>query len=213
MNALVLLLTITSTLVLRSGDRITVEGPVREDKGVVTFRMNGLLYSIPASEIEARVEGVPVVRSVEEETRRLAVSAEERDRLLRKLEQNHEGKDAPPFQRLPPADPPPSRAEEADEKRQEWEWRRMARDYDEQVRRAEEELELLETRIERLQSEIRTFVSLGFKPHQFTYQTSSLMLAKESLPVARLEVARAERARDQFREDARRQGVLPGWLR
>ena len=33
--------------------------------------------------------------------------------------------------------------------------------------------------------EIRTFVSLGFKPHQFTYQTSSLMLARESLPVAR----------------------------
>jgi hypothetical protein len=212
MHALVLLLTITSTLVLKSGDRITAEGPVREENGVVTFRMNGLLYSIPATEIESTVEGAIQARPADD-TKRLAVSAEERDRLLRKLEQNHEGKEPPAFQKLPDAPPSPTREETGRQTREEWEWRRMARDHDEQVRRAEEELELLETRIERLQSEIRSFVSLGFKPHQFTYQTSSLMLAKESLPIAQLEVTRAERARDQFREDARRQGVLPGWLR
>ena len=87
MNALVLLLTLTSTLVLRSGDRIPVEGkPVTKD-GVVTFRSGGLLYSMPATEVD-RIESedagetsekVEVKAEVKKETpRRKAVSEEER---------------------------------------------------------------------------------------------------------------------------------------
>ena len=56
MNALLLLLTLTtSTLVLRSGDRIAVEGTLREAEGVYTFRSGGQLYSLPKSEVD-RVE-------------------------------------------------------------------------------------------------------------------------------------------------------------
>ena len=212
MNALVLLLTIaTSTLVLRSGDRIPVEGPVREADGVVTFRSGGLLYSIPASEIETRADAPEPAPA--EEKKPLKLPPSERDRLLRELERNHSGTPAPRSQTHPVLPPAQTKAEAAQEKREEWEWRRMSRGYDEGVRRAEEELELLETRIQQLQHDIRTFVSLGFRPSQFTYQTSQLVHAKEQLPYARLEVQRAERARDEFREDARRQGVLPGWLR
>ena len=216
MNALVLLFAIaTSTLVLRSGDRIAVEGPVREDKGIVTFRMNGLLYSVPLSEIDEVASRAADVASAKEaeDIRRLKVSAQERDRLLRELERNHDGQPIPPDQVLPPLPPPPSRGEVEQQRRDERSWRQMARDHEETVRRAYEDLELLEQRIIQLQNEIRTFTNLGYTPRQFTYQTSSLILAREQLPSARLEIARAERALAQLREDARREGVLPGWLR
>lgn len=218
MNTLLLLFTIaTSTLVLRSGDRIAVEGPVRLENGVVTFRMNGLLYSMPAVEVDeeaTRRGAAATAKATEaEEIRRLKVSAEERDRLLRELEKNHGGDPIPADQVFPPAPPPPTRGEVEQRKRDERSWRQMARDYEETVRRAYEELELIEQRIAQLQNEIRTFTGLGFAPRQFTYQTTRLVQAREQLPGARLEIARAERALAQFREDARREGILPGWLR
>ena len=210
MNALILLLTLTTTLVLRSGDRIKVEGPVKEENGVVTFRLDGLLYSMPATEIVSKIsddDATPEAKPV----RRLAVSAEERDRRLRELEKNRSGQPvAQPELRLPP---PPTKAEAAEEKAAEREWRARAREHEEAVLRAREDLRLLEERIERLENEIRTFVALGFEPRQFTYQTSRLVLTKERLPAAQLEIERAERAQAQFREEARREGVLPGWLR
>jgi hypothetical protein len=219
MNTLLLLFTIaTSTLVLRSGDRIAIEGPVRLENGVVTFRMNGLLYSMPASEVDEdatrRGEAAAAAKATEaEEIRRLKVSVEQRDRLLRELEKNHGGDPIPADQVFPPAPPPPTRGEVEQRKRDERSWRQMARDYEETVRRSYEELELIEQRIDQLQHEIRTFIGLGFKPRQFTYQTTRLVQAREQLPAARLEIARAERALAQFREDARREGILPGWLR
>lgn len=216
MNTLVLLFTLaTSTLVLRSGDRIPVEGPVRQERGVVTFRWNGLLYSMPASEVDhaaTRASEVAEKREAED-IRRLKVSAEERDRLLRELEKNHEGQPMAPDQVLPPLPPPPTRSEVEQRKRDERTWRQMARKHEEAVRRAYEDLELLEETILELQSEIRTFTNLGYTPRQFTYQTTRLAQAREQLPFARLEITRAERALAQFREDARREGILPGWLR
>lgn len=215
MNTLILLLTIaTSTLVLRSGERLAVEGPVTEENGVITFRMNGLLYSMPLSEVNLVASTEPPKAAEEEGPRRLKVSAEERDRLLRELERNHAGTPAPPSQTaLPPPPPPPTPAEEAQQSREEWEWRRQAREHEEAVRRAKEEMQLIEDRIVALQNEIRSLVSLGFKPQQFTYQTARLVQARELLQMMQLEIDRAQRANEQFREDARRQGVLPGWLR
>ena len=42
---------------------------------------------------------------------------------------------------------------------------------------------------------------------------TQLAYAEDSIPNAALSVQRAQRAYDQFRDDARRQGVMPGWLR
>jgi hypothetical protein len=222
MNALVLLLTLTSTLVLHSGDRISVEGkPVTKD-GVIMFRSGGLLYSMPATEVE-RIESEnasedsasPQAKAeVKKETpRRKPVSEEERKRLLAELEKNHSGTPLPPEQAPPRLAPPPTREEVKETKREESQWRREARAHEEAIRRANEELELIEARIADYQRKIQTFVALGYKPHQFTYDTTQLQYAIESLPYARLEITRAIRANEQFREDARREGVLPGWLR
>ncbi len=206
MNALILLL--TTTLVLQSGERLEVQGPVKEENGVVTFRLNGQLYSMPASEIASRDAVSEPVPEESKEVRRLAVSREERDRRIRELEQNHTGVPATPEQ-LKISPPPPRR----DTKPEERYWRALARQHEESVRQAQENLALLESRIEELQNDIRGFVSLGFKPEQFTYQTKQLVRTEEQLPGARLALRRAERALAEFREDARREGIMPGWLR
>lgn len=209
MNAILLLLTLTtSTLVLRSGDRIAVEGTLKHADGVYTFRSGGLLYSLPASEVERVEDSQPVV--AEKPKLKLRLSDDERKRLLDELEKNHGGTAPPPA----PQDFVPEAPKTAVEPHgDEHEWRARARSYEEGIRRAQEELRLLESRIEELRNQIHSFVSLGYNARQFTYQTSQLALAQEQLPYARLEVTRAERAWAEFKEDARKAGVMPGWLR
>ncbi len=217
MNALLLLLVLNSTLVLHSGDRIPVEGKPVEKDGVLTFRSAGKLYSMPASEVErieesepgVVVEAAPAPRKAPV-LRRRPVSEEERKRLLAELEKNHQGTGSMPAPILPP---PPTREEAREAKREETSWRREARFHEEAVRRAKEELELLENRALDLQSKIQSLVAQGYKPRQFTYDTTQLQYMLDQLPHARLAVTRALRAQDQFREDARREGVMPGWLR
>lgn len=217
MNFATVALLTFSTLILRTGERIDVQGMAREHEGRMLFRSaSGSLYSIPLSEIdqdatraaaEGRIEAAP-------DWKRFKVSAEHRDRLLRELEKNHAGTPPPPqrlLEELPP--PPPTRAEMAAETADEWAWRRSARAHEESIRRAKENLQMLIMRAERLNAEILGLASLGFKPRQFGYQIAQLQQTREQIPYAELEVTRAERAWNQFRDDARRQGVLPGWLR
>lgn len=212
MNALVTLLLVTP-LVLRSGARIDMDGPMKQEEGRVIFRAGGVLYSMPASEIDLdatriAAENVTVVKP--DVPGRLKVTPEERDRLLRELAKNHAG-GKPGTEQLKPAPPPPPREPENTE--DEWAWRRSARAYEESVRRAKEELQLLTDRAEQLRAQIRSLVSLGYRPSQFTYQTSELQLTIDSIPRAQLEVERSQRALETFREDARKLGIMPGWLR
>ncbi|HEU4523025.1 MAG TPA: hypothetical protein VFT12_13535 [Thermoanaerobaculia bacterium] len=218
MNAATLLLVITTTLVLHSGDRIDISGSIREENGRAVFRVpGGALYSLPLSEIDrAATAALEEDRrnAARPSSRKLKVSAEERDRLLAELAKNRNGQPPLPSQFLEQAiTPPPTPAQRAAEQDEEWRWRRAARDYEENVRRAEEHLQLLVNRMEDLEGEIRGFLSLGYKPREFTYQTTMLVSIREQIPAAELAVTQARRAYDQFREDARRQGVLPGWLR
>jgi hypothetical protein len=220
MNAMALLLALTSLLVLRSGESLVVQGEVREEKGVVLFRSGGVLYSLPADEIE-RITPADEMRqnravakpASEQETRPLRLSEDERRRLIAELEKNRSGTPAPPQKILERPPPPPSPQEVAAQAHEEASWRRQARAHEEAVLRARENLELLEMRAEELQSRILSLIALGYKSHQFSYDTTQLVRTRERIPYARLEVQRAERALAQFREDARRQGVLPGWLR
>lgn len=210
MNALQILL--LTTLVLRSGDRIVVDEPPRLDNGMMVFRSGGLLYSMPSTEV-VRTEELPTAEPPAPK-KRLAVTEEERKRLIAELEKNHRAGTPPVRQEsLERPSPPPTRAEIEAEVRDEWSWRRGARAHEESIRRANEELDLLYDRIARLQREIHTFVSYGYKPRQFTWQTTQLEYTREQIPRAELEVRRAQRAYEQFREDARKQDVLPGWLR
>jgi len=214
MTALLLItaLTIqTNTLVLRTGDRIAVEGTVRVDGPQVLFRSAGALYTIPTQDVDldaSQREALP--SPIRAEVRgRLHVTPEERDRLLRDLEQNHTGT-APV---LGPIDVPPSTAREQLNNEDEWAWRHRVRAYEEDIRRAQEDVDYLENKAQALKAHIAGLLSLGFKPSQFTYDTSLLANTVDQIPRAQLEVVRAQRLYDQFRDDARKQGVTPGWLR
>jgi hypothetical protein len=223
MNALALLLALASTLVLHSGDRISVEGTPVEKDGVYTFRSEGKLFSLPASEVlrvesetpKVEAEAKPVVEDGKKKPtpKRRPVSEEERKRLIAELEKNHSGTPAPPSQKFPPLAPPPTPEEVKEQKNDEAYWRSKARAHEEAVRRANEELQLLEDRVTELEMKINGFIAQGFKPNQFTYDTTLLHRTREQIPYAKLEVTRAMRANEQFREDARKEGILPGWLR
>src|ERR1051326_5946770 len=84
---------LTTTLILRNGAHFEVEGPIREERGRIIFR-SGTLYSIPVAEVDMEATRAAVTSTViatVDQDRKLKVSAEERDRLLRELEQNHSG--------------------------------------------------------------------------------------------------------------------------
>src|SRR5436190_11059912 len=111
-------LILLTTLILRSGDRITVDGAISEKDGRVVFRaVDGGLYSLPASEVES-TETPTTSSTAPPAKKKLRLSAEERDRLLRDLENNHTGTPPPPGQVL--TAPPPAKDQTDDE----WRWRR-----------------------------------------------------------------------------------------
>ena len=218
MIALALLITAlsipTPQLILRDGVRIDVDDPVKVENGQVMFRVGGTLYSVPADEVDLmamRVISTPLNPAKSAARTRLRVAETERNRLLRELEQNHEGKPAPAEAlRIPPGPTPEQREQATDD---EWIWRRQTRSYEEGIRRAQENVDLLQDRADQLKAHIASLLSLGYKPNQFSYETTQLAYTLEAIPSAQLEVQRAERAYDQFRDEARRRGVMPGWLR
>jgi hypothetical protein len=204
---------LTTTLILRNGTQFEVEGPIREERARIIFRTSGRLYSIPLADVDMDATRAAVTKAVvvtSDSGKKLKVSAPERDRLLRELEQNHTGKpsSSATSDRLPEvretAEPPNG---------DEWSWRTAARAHEEAIRRAKENAELLRTRASALKQQIEQFFALGYHANQFTYQSTELQYTQDQLPAAELEVTRAQRENDQFREDARKQGIMPGWLR
>src|SRR5258706_3041944 len=202
---------LTTTLILHNGTRFDVDGPIREEEGRIIFRTSGSLYSIPIGDVDLDATRAAVTKLIVATTdtdRKLKVSAAERDRLLRELEQNHSGKRAEELKLEKVAEP-----REAPEKGDEWSWRNAARAHEEGIRRAKEDVDLLRDRAVALKHQIEQFVALGYRPNQFSYQSSELQVTLDQLPAAELAITRAQRAFDQFREDARKQGIMPGWLR
>lgn len=218
---------LTTTLILRDGTRFDVDGPIREEQGRIIFR-SGTLYSIPVSEVDMEATRAAVTKTVRvtadqeatgsavtkavlvtaDQDGKLKVSAAERDRLLRELEQNHSGGPVQALNLEKVVEP-----RESPDKGDEWSWRYAARAHEEAILRAKEDLALLRNRAAMLKRQIEQFVALGYRPHQFTFQSSELQVTLDQIPAAELEVTRAERANAQFRDDARKQGILPGWLR
>jgi hypothetical protein len=207
----------TQVLILKSGARLSVDGgSVSEHDGRVIFRSGGALYSLSSNEVD--FDATRAAASVAEvrpgsDKARIKVSDAEKQRLLRELEQNHRGSPAAlPHVELP-RDPAADQTPAEKSSSEEWSWRRQARAHEEEIRQAKEALQLLQDKAERLRSEITSFLSLGYKPSQFTYQTGELQYTLDAMPQAELTVQRAERSYSEFRDDARRLGVLPGWLR
>src|SRR5690242_20225885 len=90
-----------STLVLRSGQHISIDGPWHEDRCRIVFRdAGGTLYSVPKDEVDldtTRAMSVPPLVATPPGVLRLKVSEEEKKRLIAALEESHTG--LPPTER------------------------------------------------------------------------------------------------------------------
>ncbi len=227
------------TLVLTTGERLSVESEVRVEEGLVVFRSPaGPLYSIPLDDVDleltekvnegprrstkpsgrtrtadqARLDLERMLADRSLSSREIVVSKEEKQRLLDEAARSR-GVPAPPPPPMPEGISIQVEAPEADTTKDEWAWRERSRSYHDRVRHAKEELQLLVDKERRLQDEILGLLSLGYNPNQFNLQVLSLAHTRDSIPRAQLNLERAERALAQFKDDARRQGILPGWLR
>ena len=205
----------TNTLVLRSGERILVDGLIQVDGEHVLFNSGGGFYSVDSADVDFDASQQTIAPASAASPlagrSRLRGTPEERERLLKDLETNHSGTPAPASALN--VVPGPTPAERAQMSQDEWSWRYQAQSYEEALQQAKENLDLLRTRAEQLKERIVGLLALGFKPESFTYDSTMLAYTQNAIPSAELEVTRAERAWDQFRDDARRQGIMPGWLR
>jgi hypothetical protein len=204
----------TNTLVLRSGQRISIDSSmVTVREGRVLFQSHGSLFSVGILEVDLDATTQMEMPAAVEQQRsgRLRVSPEEKQRLLKQLEDNHSGTPGLPAElHLSPGPSP----QEIDQMNQdEWSWRNRAHSYEESIRQAQEHLDLLRDKAAALQAHISGLLSLGYRPIQFSWDTTVLAYTLEAIPYAELDVQRVQRQYDQFREDARRMGVMPGWLR
>src|SRR5205823_11733501 len=115
---------------------------------------------------------------------KLRVSREERERLLRDLEQNHSAAPStPPAIHIPTG---PTMEERQQMSADEWTWRRQARSYEESIRRAEEDVDLLQSRAQALKDHIAGLLALGYKPEQFTFDSTQLAYMVDQIPRAQL---------------------------
>ncbi|MGK2856715.1 MAG: hypothetical protein ACSLFQ_05855 [Thermoanaerobaculia bacterium] len=238
--ALTVVTTPNDALSLRSGERIPVSGTVTMDGNRAIFRhADGTLYSIPIDEIDVTATEAPrpaaaeprprtaaedrvledLIRAAETKSissRTLVVSEDEKQRLLVELRKSR-GTPEPARPYVPIYAPdsvaPVSERAATSRHADEWYWREKARVYNEAVLRRREDLQMLIDKERNLSDEILGLLSLGYDGNQFSYQVLSLARTRDRIPQARLELERAERARAQFMDDARRQNILPGWLR
>jgi len=205
----------TSTLVLRNGHRITVDGGTADVKnGHILFRSGGSLYSVDILDVDLDATSQAETPAVSQQDRpggRLRVSAEEKQRLLKELENNHSGMPGLPAELH--LSPGPSPHEVNQTNQEEWAWRHQAHAYEEQIQQAQDQLDLLRDKAAALESHISGLLSLGYRPVQFSWDTTLLAYTREQIPYAELNVQTIQRQYDQFRDDARKMGVLPGWLR
>src|SRR4051794_20969027 len=88
-----------STLVLRSGEHLDIDGPWHEQNGRIVFRSAaGTLYSVPKADVDldtTRALAAPPLVAASPATLKLKVTDEERRRLIAELEQNHSGTPPP----------------------------------------------------------------------------------------------------------------------
>ena len=210
-------------LVLKSGHKMPIDGPVRVEKGAAVFRhASGVLYSLPLSEIDvaateeangltATAPAEPKATEESKEKLRLAVTPEQKEKLLRDLEKS---RGTPVPQRpLPSAESLVSDEIDVRERDDEEYWRSESRRLEENLRRRRDDIELQKRRLQRLEDEIRMLVGSGTPTDQFAGNIMQLEDARAALDQAYLDLERAERELGDFRDRARQLGILPGWLR
>jgi hypothetical protein len=210
----------TQVLMLRSGERVEIVGDLKRDGDRVVFRSrSGTLYSIPASEIDEKAtDAAAEATSPKDEKaplpKRLKGDEATKRRLLSELSKSR-GTPSPPAPAVA-ASKPSSPDEAAKEKAladEEETWRRDARALDNQVEDAEQRIRDLSERERELNDGILSLLAMGHPQEHLGLQVRELQDTKSYLEQAKKELERVTRERAAFQDDARRRGILPGWLR
>ncbi|HVR42747.1 MAG TPA: hypothetical protein VMS56_04815 [Thermoanaerobaculia bacterium] len=215
-------------IVLRTGERIAVAGEIRVEGTQVVFRTPaGRLYSIALDEVDlektAADPDVPAAAGSAPEKapeaepaeappaeRKLVVSKEEKERLLRELEGNRSGTEAPEQRALTREGLEEELDRREREREREGPWRAAARAIRERIAQSREAVERLRQRERRLDDEIMALLALGLDPGNHLLQRDQ---TRADLDRARASLAATEREMAGLEEEARRAGALPGWLR
>ena len=217
-------LLLATVLTLDGGSRIEGEIVERKSGRVIIRTASGVLYSLAESSIrsesitpvpqpEVKTTAMKRERSARLPELKIRVPDAEKKRLLAELSKNHSGKTAPK-QSWEIAKPEP--AEEklvVTEKSDESYWREESRKRGEAILQAKEQLELLTRREQELEDTVRMMLATGVNPDHMGHQMNALADTRTMRDQARLEIGRAERDLRALHEDARREGILPGWLR
>lgn len=220
-------------IVLRSGQVIAVDELIRVERGRLIFVTDGgTLYSLRLTDvdIEKTDARLPANRRATEEEkpgkpqeseartygaglpRTLPVSEEEKKRILAEMEgRSHTGRAVPQSDDTEEA--PPVVKKSPENEQDEWKWREAARGYRDAIERANERLNAARQRERELSDMLLMYAGSSGDATNYSYLVIQLADLRSMIPQLEGEVRRAEAAWAQFRDDARRQGILPGWLR
>lgn len=216
-------------IVLRSGQVIAVEELVRVERGRLIFATGGdNLYSIRLSEvdIEKTDARLPANRAPSSDPstrssavagatnlpRDLPVSEEEKMRILAEMEtRSHTGRarerSAEPVDEMTQPESP------SEDEGDEWMWREEARRHREAIEQAKERLASARQRERELNDMLLLYVGTSGDASNYSYLVMQLADLRSMIPQFEGDLRRAESAWAQFQDDARRRGILPGWLR
>lgn len=207
-------------LVLRSGETIAVRQVVSADEQRIVFRdAHGVLFSLPMSEIDLerteRQGGTDDSgRTREDRARRsrLAVSDDEKERLLRTLEKTARPGSSPAPLRRNEAAAEPEETENDTTADEEF-WRARGRAARERIADAEYDLEEAIRYERELNAFLLAMAGPSGIPEVYGPYMRDLSIIRERIPRLREEVSRARDAFDELKTEANRAGAMPGWLR
>ena len=230
----VLLATSSEVIVLRSGERIPVQEILSREGGQIVFRdTKGVLYSLPLNDgdsvttvrEEASKKPEPAEAEAEagisphDDKMKLAVSAEEKERLLRTLEKTARRgtppvlPEAEPEEEAEPGETEPGEAESTKEDDEEQRWRARAQAARDRVAQAEAQLDEA-IRHERALNDFLLYVGgASGNADQHSNLMNDLADTRDRIPRLREAVDEARQALSDLQTEANRAGVLPGWLR
>ena len=217
-----------TTIELRSGEIIAADGVVEQQGSRTVFRVGTRAFSLASEEIVSLEvhEAVPTaapepalprteaihVSAVPPRTSTLNVDRQTAERVLNAIQPATEGTGRD--QRALPAPvtfPPPS-PDEPDPGDEHY-WRERWRQAQDGVADARQDLEWLRARERRLNDEILSLIALGYHESQMGRQAWQLQNTRDEIERAALRIQRAERELTRVRNDARREGAPPAWLR
>lgn len=213
------------TLVLRNGaGTIPIREIVAVRDGRVLYRdRSGVLYSIPAKDVDLDASADSKLGSATDETkpssaktpraRPLALTPEERERLVREFERTaRPGKPPAPIETADSTTETRPATKKKTSHGEEY-WRSRSLRLQASVQRATKALADAKQHEQDLTDQLLFFAGTSGDATKYSYLVKELADTRDRIPRLQKAVESAQSDLEAFMDEARRQNVLPGWLR